>query len=95
MLRQYERVKREGMQHYGFGIDAMKEIKICSDCGEMINAKEENCKCGALLPDETLYEIYVKRHRHCERCGAIVNNDAHFCPDCVVKLTNENKEDKI
>ncbi len=96
MLRQYEKVRRDGMQHYGFGIDAMRRIKICSDCGEMICAKEKICQCGAPLSEETLYEVYVKRHRHCQACGAIVNNDVHFCPDCGVRLseqTNRNKEE--
>lgn len=86
MLRRYERVRRESMQHYGFGIEAMKDIKICSACGEMVSAVRVLCECGAPLPELTLYQEYVKRHRQCQGCETIVNQDAHFCPECGMKL---------
>ncbi len=91
MLRQYEQIRRQGMRHYGFGIDAMKSIKICGVCGEMKGAGEKICECGALLPEETLYEVYVKRHRHCEECGTIVSKDVRFCPNCGVNLSEQIK----
>ena len=86
MLRQYERVRQEGMRHFGFGIDAMKGIKICSECGEMMCSKFDTCTCGAPLPKENLYEIYLKRHLHCTECGTVVSRETQFCPECGTKL---------
>lgn len=88
MLRQYEKARKEGMQHYGFGIGVMQTIKICKYCGTMHNASESKCcECGAALPKETLYEIYVQRHRHCTKCSVVVNKDVHFCPECGDRLS--------
>ncbi len=87
MLRQSEEIRREGMRHYGFGIDAMKSIKICPSCGEMADAAQCFCtECGNGLPDENLYQLYVKKHRQCESCGTVVSKQMHYCPDCGQRL---------
>ncbi len=87
MLRQSERVRKEGMLHYGFGIDAMKSIKVCEKCGEMADVSQQYCKaCGAALLDENLYQLYVKRHRHCLMCGTVVNEKMKYCPQCGQRL---------
>ncbi len=91
MLRQYEEARKEGMKRYGFGIGVMQNIKICKHCGEMHNVCESKCcECGAELPEKTLYEIYLQRHRHCAKCNVVVNKGVHYCPECGDRLKEES-----
>ncbi len=87
MLRRSELVRKEGMTHYGFGIDAMKSIKVCGHCGEMANVSQLYCKeCGSPLSEENLYQLYLKRHRHCEKCKTVVTQSMKYCPECGRRL---------
>ncbi len=87
MLRRNEKVRRESMKDYGFGIEAMKSIKVCSHCDQMASASQLFCiECGNRLPVENLYELYVKKHRQCEGCGTVVSKQMHYCPDCGQRL---------
>ena len=75
--------KREAMEKYGFGTEAMKKIKVCPSCGEARPSDEKTCPfCGASLGDETLYDAYKERHVFCRNCGEVAPNGAKFCPQC-------------
>lgn len=80
-------MQKERRLRLGFGIDAMKRLKVCRCCGAVACANEPRClSCGVALPRETLYELYRARHKQCEHCRAIVSGDASFCPACGRKI---------
>jgi len=82
-----ERIRCEGMERFGFGVGAMKRIKVCTFCAAAVAAAEENCiECGARLPAQTLYEVYRARHKTCIRCERVVADEAEFCPNCGAHL---------
>lgn len=91
-----ERVmQRERRLRLGFGIDAMKQLKVCVCCGTVSHADQNQClSCGAELPKETLYEFYRSRHRKCGHCHAVVSGDASFCPTCGRQLPKDPKTDE-
>lgn len=87
MTDSYRVVRKESKQRYGFGVDKMKEIKVCAHCGTVSSAARLFCpECNKLLPRETVYMQYQKRHRCCKSCGHVVANSMQFCPDCGQKL---------
>ena len=78
-----EYYRLENMNELGFGNDAMKRIKVCAVCGMTAAAEETVCiSCRALLPEETLFQQYRKRHRRCVRCDTVVPSESRFCPCC-------------
>ncbi len=84
----FETYKKEAMQKYGFGIDEMKKIKVCSCCGAPQKAENVVCdKCQNPL-GATLYEEYKSRHLTCSRCGEVVANNSKYCHKCGNKLVN-------
>ncbi|HAC31310.1 MAG TPA: hypothetical protein DCF70_01625 [Treponema sp.] len=54
-------------------------MKICPKCNEKFDSGKFCKFCGSALQDE-LQEI------HCRSCGAILKDDAKFCPDCGAKV---------
>ena len=87
MSRPSSMIRLEDLRHYGFGVDIMKTIKVCTHCGAMSSVSQQFCtQCGNRLPSETMFENYQKRHCHCKSCGTVVKNGTHFCPDCGQKL---------
>ncbi len=80
-------IRKESMARYGFGIDAMKSVKICACCKEMAHVSQQFCReCGSPLPEENLYQLYVKRHRYCRTCETVVNQNMKYCPECGLRL---------
>jgi len=78
------------MQEYGFGPDVMKRIKVCRVCGCSCDAGETYCQgCGAVLPQETLFDLYRSQHLSCPACGTVVAKEARFCPHCGSQLWRE------
>lgn len=76
-------VRLESMRQYGFGTEAMKELKVCGSCGAMCPAEKTHCsECHAKLPKDTLYQAYKRRHTSCPGCETIVPDTVHFCPQC-------------
>lgn len=68
---------------YGFGPEAMKQVKVCETCGKQASRYETICqKCRSVLPEKTLYDLYRMGHRQCRNCEAVVPDDADFCPIC-------------
>ena len=77
------------MRHYGFGTDAMKNLKLCPSCMRITGASRSSCPaCGEALGEDTLYQFYISISRHCRACAAITAKDAAYCPQCGKKLTD-------
>ena len=77
------------LRHYGFGSDAMMNLKVCPSCKGITGASRSTCPtCGAPLGEDTLYQHYNSISRHCHVCAAIVTQDAEYCPQCGKKLTD-------
>lgn len=71
------------LRRYGFGVDNMRSIKICSLCGAPCEAAKKRCpECGAGLPEETLYEAYKKRTALCRQSQDVLPADTACCPKC-------------
>lgn len=83
----YHLVRTQSKKRFGFGVERMKEIKVCSYCGSVSDSAKLFChECSKLLPKETLYMQYQKRHRICNNCKTVVTNHMKYCPDCGQKL---------
>ena len=82
-----ELLRKQNMEYFGFGPDAMKKVKVCSVCGHPSDRSEHFCvECGHRLPDKTLYNIYMERHRVCAACDTILLDQMTYCPQCGIKL---------
>ncbi len=87
MTDNYRLIRKAGKKQYGFGVERMKEIKVCTHCKTVASASKLFCpECSKMLPRETVYMQYQKRHRTCQICGHVVTNSMQFCPDCGQKL---------
>lgn len=77
----------EGMKRFGFGPEVMKQQRVCRLCGFTCRADESHCRgCGAVLPRETLFDLYKARHLYCPACSTVVANTTRFCPECGKRL---------
>ncbi len=87
MTDSYKVTRKEGKKRYGFGVERMKEIKVCAHCGTVSNSLKLFCpECSKKLPKETVYMQYQKRHRTCLDCGQVISNSMQFCPMCGTKI---------
>jgi len=78
------------MKHFGFGPEVMKEVRVCRVCGCSCGAGETYCgDCGAVLPRETLFDLYKAQHLYCPVCDTVVASTAVFCPECGRQLKRE------
>jgi len=83
MLNKNEIVRLEGMQIYGFGPGAMRLIKICRCCRKRCDSNRKYCdQCEAILPRETLFDLYKSFHLYCHACDTVVADTARYCPEC-------------
>lgn len=101
MTDKLERIRFENMKERGFGIERMKQIKVCTRCGNTSEEKKQFCtECNHRLPDKTLYDIYKERHKTCPHCDTVVSNETDYCPQCGTKietrkLNDTQKEDNL
>lgn len=87
MTKQCDRIRHEGMQQYGFGVEVMKSIKVCGSCGAMSDSGYHYCQeCGKPLPGESLFERYRHLHRSCQECDTVVPDNTLYCPNCGIKI---------
>ena len=90
--QQIEKIRTESMKQYGFGPEAMKQIKVCANCGATAPAAKRTCgECGSQLPRETLYQFYLNLHRRCPVCETVLPDNVNFCPQCGTMLTAKCK----
>lgn len=81
--------RRQNMEYYGFGPSAMRKIRVCTRCGTPSQAAKHFCvECGHRLPDKTLYDLYLERHRSCSFCSTVLADGMDFCPRCGAKIRN-------
>ena len=85
--KETEILRTESMKLYGFGPEIMKRTRVCTQCGTATTSDTKNCAvCGAILPKETLYDLYSMRHLRCPYCHAVLKDLSNFCPQCGKKL---------
>ncbi len=78
------------MKRFGFGPIIMKQIKVCRICGGSCAATEQYCtECGAILPKETLFDLYKSQHLYCPACDTVVADTSLYCPECGKKLRQQ------
>lgn len=86
MTDRLEQIRKQSMEQYGFGPNAMKKVKVCTKCGHPSPADEQFCReCGVRLSDKTLYDIYKERHKSCPVCDTVFSN-VGYCPQCGTKI---------
>lgn len=82
--------RQAAREYYGFGIAAVKRIKVCAECGVVCGAAESICaECGAKLPDRNLYEQSVEGKPRCKYCGTVITQEDQFCPYCGREQAND------
>jgi RNA polymerase subunit RPABC4/transcription elongation factor Spt4 len=82
-MRMKARSPNEDASRFGFGIDVMKETKVCKQCGAATVAEKHVCShCGAKLPQESLFQFYQRMHRLCPLCDTVLSARMRFCPYC-------------
>ena len=83
-------LKCENVLQNGFGIEVMKKIVICQQCGTKANKTDNFCiNCGKRLVKETIYDHYRKNHLICNCCFTVLTNDKNYCPQCGSKINKE------
>lgn len=88
---QFERLRQENMEYFGFGPVSMKKIKVCLRCGQAVQNTDEICKtCGCELPEKTLYDVYKERHQICSCCETVLSDTMEYCPQCGTRVTKNN-----
>lgn len=93
MTDRVQALRLEAMKRYGFGPEVMKETKVCRVCGATAGADEHVCvRCGAELPDETLFDLYKSQHQYCVKCGTVVADRSVFCPECGARLMRRSPQ---
>ena len=86
--KETEALRKESMELYGFGPETMKHTRVCTQCGTATTADTKTCTvCGAALPEETLYDLYTRRHLRCPYCHAILKDLSNYCPQCGAALS--------
>jgi|GEM_PF-867139 len=96
MTERLEAIRLENMKELGFGIERMKELKVCTKCGQPSPSGQQFCtECGVRLPAKTLYDIYKERHTVCPHCDTVVAKGSEFCPQCGTKIERNINNDEI
>ena len=92
MTDRIKTIRLAGMRQYGFGPEAMKQIKVCNRCGTAVSVFCSYClQCGEKLPAENLYQAYKRRSFSCPICDTVVSIRAEYCPKCGMKLNSKHK----
>ena len=85
-MRRYEPSRKGALEHFGFGTENMKKLKICPCCGNAQKVRNRLCDvCHTKLSGKTIFDIYKSKHRCCGNCGNVLPDDAEYCPLCGAK----------
>jgi len=72
----------------------MKETKVCRVCGQSCSSGKKYCsQCNAILPKETVFDLYKAYHLYCPACDTVVSRSAQFCPECGKRLRQKPDSD--
>lgn len=86
-MKLQNKVRRDSLSHYGFGIEEMKRFKVCPTCNSLETSDHSKCKnCASILLNETLYDLYASLHKHCGKCDSVVSEHMRYCPLCGTKI---------
>ena len=87
-MKLIERIKRKNdLLQFGFGVDLMKKLTVCTECRSMENSQKMSCsKCGSKLPAVNLYDYYKAQHRCCDDCGSVLADEMNYCPKCGIMV---------
>lgn len=78
-----EGAKFSKLEHYGFGPNVMKQMKVCPGCGFLAKSTASYCpECGGKLSAETLFDQYKQKHRTCPGCDTVLTLESQYCPEC-------------
>lgn len=84
-------LKLRQLEAYGFGPNVMKKTKVCRKCGQVARTGAILCRaCLSILPRETLYDSYKRRHPCCT-CGTVLRDDVCYCPQCGRQIRTERE----
>lgn len=76
-------IRKDSLENFGFGIDAMKRLAVCPNCHSLENSENATCSvCKIKLTKSTLYDLYQSKHKTCPACKTVVTNGMQFCPHC-------------
>ena len=77
-LRTRRALRQVTLLEFGFGPETMRRCKLCPECGRANPAQDTHCAdCGAVLPEKTLYDFYLSRHRCCQRSDGLHHRPPH------------------
>ena len=86
-MRDYKTEKFILLGTYGMGPVAMKKIKICPRCGQIVKGTALMCPaCRKLLTRKTLFDEYKMMHFCCPSCDVPLTGDTQYCPHCGRKV---------
>lgn len=66
-----------------FGMEGMKQLKVCPCCSALVSAPLRTCPdCGGRLPQRNLFQLYQQNHRLCPECDTVLSDGMKFCHHC-------------
>ncbi len=87
-----QKIKYKRLDHFGFGPNVMKKLKVCPKCGSLAETNSVFCsKCGERLPDGSLFDVYKSLHKCCSVCDIVIPAGAAYCPNCGKEITNKKE----
>ena len=88
-----QKVRFKNLEHFGFGPNVMKKLRVCPRCGQMVKSRAGTCpECGEKLPKETLFDRYKRKHLSCPNCDTVLTSDALYCPNCGSMVTKKGEK---
>ena len=91
-----QKVRFKNLERFGFGPNAMKKLRVCPRCGQMVRSRADTCpNCGERMPNETLFDRYKRKHQSCPHCDTVLTDDTLYCPNCGKLVINEGERTSL